>query len=170
MARAKTEPESTLQGLVTVSGQPVPLTGVAYRGRLCDLALELRVIQRYRNAESTPIEAMYLFPLPEEAAVCGLTVTLGDRVIRAEIEERDKAFDRYDEAMGRGDTAVLLDQERPNVFQMSVGNLCPGEEAVVEIRLVLEARLDGEGVRLMLPTTLSPRYTPPRLSAAEQAE
>ena len=170
MARAKTEPESTLQGLVTVSGQPVPLTGVAYRGRLCDLALELRVIQRYRNAESTPIEAMYLFPLPEEAAVCGLTVTLGDRVIRAEIEERDKAFDHYDEAMGRGDTAVLLDQERPNVFQMSVGNLCPGEEAVVEIRLVLEARLDGEGVRLMLPTTLSPRYTPPRLSAAEQAE
>ncbi len=170
MARVKTEPESTLQGLVTVSGQPVPLTGVAYRGRLCDLALELRVIQRYRNAEAMPIEAMYLFPLPEAAAVCGLTVTLGDRVIRAEIEERDKAFDRYDEAMGRGDTAVLLDQERPNVFQMSVGNLCPGEEAVVEIRLVLEARLDGDGVRLMLPTTLSPRYTPPRLSAAEQAE
>jgi len=170
MARAKTEPESTLRGLVTVSGQPVPLTGVAYRGRLCDLAVELRVIQRYRNAESTPIEAMYLFPLPEEAAVCGLTVTLGDRVIRAEIEERDKAFDSYDEAMGRGDTAVLLDQERPNVFQMSVGNLCPGEEAVVEIRLVLEARLDGDGVRLMLPTTLSPRYAPPRLSAAEQAE
>ncbi|HOT01631.1 MAG TPA: VIT domain-containing protein [Acidobacteriota bacterium] len=170
MARVTTEPDSDLMGLVTVSGQPVPLTGVAYRGRLCDLALELRVIQRYRNAEATPIEAMYLFPLPEAAAVCGLTVTLGDRVIRAEIEERDQAFDRYDEAMGRGDTAVLLDQERPNVFQMSVGNLCPGEEAVVEIRLVLEARPDGDGVRLMLPTTLSPRYTPPRLSAAERAE
>ena len=113
---------------------------------------------------------MYLFPAPEGAAVCGLTVTLGDRVLRAVVEEREKAFEIYDEAMGQGDTAVLLDQERPNVFQMSVGNLLPGEEAVVEVLMIMDAKPDGEEIRLMIPTTISPRYNPASANPAERAE
>ena len=170
MARAMIEPRETLTGLVGAQGQPVPLCGVAYDGLLCGTAFQLRIIQRYRNHEEQPIEATYLFPAPEGAAVCGLTVTLGDRVLRAVVEEREKAFDLYDEAMGRGETAVLLDQERPNVFQMSVGNLLPGEEAVVEVRLVMDAKPDGEEIRLMVPTTISPRYHPPTSDPALQAE
>ncbi len=171
MARTMIEPRETTFGLLWgQEHQPVPLCGVAYDGLLCGTALRLRVIQRYRNEEDKPIEAMYLFPVPEGAAVCGLTVTLGDRALRAVVEERDKAFDLYDEAMGRGDTAVLLDQERPNVFQMSVGNLLPGEEAVVEVRLVMDAKPDGGEIRLMIPTTISPRYNPVTADPAVRVE
>lgn len=170
MARTMIEPRGTLTGLVGAEGQAVPLCGVAYEGQLCGTAFKLRLIQRYRNGEDKPIEAMYLFPATEGAAVCGLTVTLGDRVLRAVVEERDKAFDLYDEAMGRGDTAVLLDQERPNVFQMSVGNLLPGEEAVVEVRLVMDAKPDGGEIRLMIPTTISPRYNPATADPAARTD
>lgn len=170
MATTLTQPEPVQTGLFTAQGQPVPLRGVTFTGRLCGLAMELRVAQRYRNEEAKPIECTYLFPLPEEAAVHALTVTLGNRTIRAGIEEREKAFELYDEALAKGNSALLLDQERPNVYQLSVGNLGPGAEALVEITLVYEARRDAQGVRLMIPCTISPRYTPPRLSPEVLAE
>ena len=82
------------------------------------------------------------------------------RVIRGEVEERDKAFEIYDDALSRGDGAYLLDEERPNIFTLSVGNLNPGSEVVTEVEYVTLLDGDGKNTRFFLPTTISPRYIP----------
>jgi Ca-activated chloride channel family protein len=84
------------------------------------------VRQRFKNTEAKPIEATYCFPLEEGSAVCGFEVKVGDRLIQGRVEEREKAFEKYDEAMAEGDGAFLLDQEKPNIFIASIGNLMPG--------------------------------------------
>ena len=103
---------------------------------------------------------MYKFPLPENSSVCGFKALIGDREIRGEIDERDKAFDRYDQALIDGHGAYLLDEERPNIFTLSVGNLNPGAEATIEISYVSLLETHNAEVRFFLPTTISPRYVP----------
>ena len=125
-----------------------------------------RFAHRYRNAESTPIEAVYLFPLDEGAAVCGFEAIIDGAVIVADVQERDKAFERYDEAIGQGHGAYLLDEERPDVFRASIGNLPPGKEVLVRITYVTELSVDGGRFRFTLPTTIAPKYAPAEASAA----
>ncbi|NLI79129.1 MAG: VWA domain-containing protein [Candidatus Riflebacteria bacterium] len=156
--------------LVSPAGEPVPLLGVVMEGRFQGCAGEVAVRQRFRNTEAKPIEVTYVFPLPDNASVCDLVIEQDGRVLRAQVEERDKAFELYDEALASGDGAFLLDQERPNVFQVSVGSLLPGSEVVVTIRFLMTATPTPRGLRLMIPTSISPRYSPPTLSAAERAE
>jgi Ca-activated chloride channel family protein len=142
------------------SAAPVPLRGVRVEARLVGGAARLDVHQRYENVESTPIEAAYTFPLDADAAVCGFVARLGDRTVTAEVDEREAAFDTYDDAMAAGHTAVLLDQERPDVFSASLGNLRAGEEATLSLQLVQPLRREGKSWRFTLPTTIAPRYTP----------
>lgn len=138
----------------------IPLEGVRIDARLTGLATSVTVAQRYRNRESVAVEAVYVFPLEEGAAVCGFAARIGERIVRGRVEEREKAFEIYDDAMADGHGAFLLDQERPNVFTASVGNLRPGETVEIEISYVALARAEGDAVRLMIPTTVSPRYAP----------
>jgi len=79
-------------GLVT-DGQPIPLRGVAVEARLRDLATEVTITQRYHNAEAHPIEAVYVFPLEEGAAVCGFEAWIGDVHVVGAVKERDEAFE-----------------------------------------------------------------------------
>ncbi len=146
-------------GLYTKSGL-VPLQGVSIFAEVIDVASKVTVVQRYRNDEKTPIEATYCFPLEEGSAVCGFEVRIGDRLIQGEVEEREKAFKKYDVAMAQGDGAYLLDQEKPNIFVASVGNLNPGQEATVSITYVAELSVSDDQIKLMIPTTVSPRYAP----------
>ena len=81
---------------------------------------------------------MYLFPLDEGAAVCGFEAIIDGTLVVGEVKEREKAFSDYDEAIERGDGAFLLDEERPDVFQASIGNLPPGKEVLVKITYVTE--------------------------------
>ena len=108
---------------------------------------------------------MYSFPLEEGSAVCALRIETGGRTLAGRIEEREKAFEQYDEALAAGHGAVLADQDRPNIFTVSVGNLLPGQEATVCLEYVTELEQHGRDVRLMLPTTIAPRYVPPPLLA-----
>ncbi|MBF0503329.1 MAG: VWA domain-containing protein [Candidatus Riflebacteria bacterium] len=149
---------------------PVPLLGVRANGQLHGLIIEWQITQRYRNIERKPIEAIYSFPLPEEAAVCGLQVRIGDKVFKGDIEGREAAFKRYDKAMADGNGAYLLDAERPNFFQMSVGNLLPEQEVEIEIRFLVLAKNVERRIRLALPTTISPRYTTDKLPTDVRAE
>jgi Ca-activated chloride channel homolog len=142
------------------TSNPIPLEGVRVHARIAGHASRVTMSQRFRNAETVPIEAVYVFPLPEAAAVCGLVMRVGDRRIEAEVEERDKAFELYDDAMAAGHGAVLLDAERPNVFTISVGNILPGQDVVVELTWVAELPMEGPAIRFMLPTTVAPRYAP----------
>jgi Ca-activated chloride channel family protein len=146
-------------GLVT-GDRAVPLEGVRTEARLTGACVEVTVTQRYRNREAVPVEAVYIFPLDEGAAVCGFAALVSGKLIRGRAEDRDKAFERYDDAMTRGDGAFLLDQERPNVFTASVGNLRPNEAIELQIRYVTLATREGDAIRLVIPTTVSPRYVP----------
>lgn len=142
------------------ASNPVPLEGVKVHGEILGHASRVTMAQRFRNAEAVPIEAVYVFPLPEAAAVCGLAVRVGDRRIEGQVDRRDKAFAAYDDAMEAGHGAVLLDEERPNVFTVSVGNILPGQDVVVELSWVAELSMEGEALRFLLPTAVAPRYAP----------
>src|SRR5512143_814704 len=147
-------------GLVTREGAPVPLRGVRVEAKVQDYACQVVLSQRYRNDEALPIEAVYRFPLEEGVAVCGFEAVIDGRHVVGEVDERGKAFQRYDEALAAGHGAYLPDQERPDVFTLSVGSLPPGKEVVVRLTTVSELPLEGDAIRFTLPTTLSPRYSP----------
>src|SRR5690606_4916636 len=114
-------------------------------------AAEVVLSQRFKNVESTPIEAVYLFPLPTEAAICGLSAEVDGRLVEGRVEERERAFEIYDDALADGHGAFLLDQERPNVFTLSVGNLRPGAEATIRLRWVQPVAREGDALRFTLP-------------------
>ena len=140
---------------------PIPLTGVSITGDILGRTARVKVIQAFKNLEKKPIEAVYRFPLPESAAVSNFTARIGDRTITGRIEERERAFEIYDDALSHGHGAYLMDQERPNIFTLSVGNLNPDTEAAIEIEYVQLLDMEGPRVRFSLPTTISPRYIPP---------
>jgi len=147
-------------GLYTKERTLVPLTGVKVEGEIVGRGACVRVIQRFINREDQAVEAVYRFPLPEGSAVCGFTAVVDGRKISGEVEEREKAFEVYDKALEQGDGGYLLDEERPNIFTLSVGNLPPGKEAVLEISYVTMLESDDGKTRFSLPTTISPRYIP----------
>ena len=120
---------------------------------------QVKVRQKYANRGSQPIHARYIFPGSTRAAVHGLTMTIGDRVIRAQIKERQAAQAVYDQAKSEGKSAALLSQERPNVFSMAVANILPGD--VIEVELVYTELLHPEnGVyEFVYPTVVGPRYS-----------
>jgi len=147
-------------GLVSKTRAPIPLAGVAVQGDILGNTARVTVKQRYENRGSQAIEAIYKFPLPEGAAVCGFHVTVDGRTFRGEVEETQKAFAEYDRALAQGHGGFLLDQERPNIFTLSVGNMKPGSQAVIEIEYITLLDMEDARTRFFLPTTISPRYIP----------
>ena len=157
MPESATLPRS---GLFTTAEVPIPLTGVSVDAEISKLCARVSIAQRFVNRESQPIEAVYVFPLDEGAAVCGFEAMIDGRLVVGEVKEREDAFRSYDDAMERGDGAFLLDEERPDVFQASVGNLPPGKEVLLKLTYVTELTVDGDSIRFVIPTTVSPRYAP----------
>jgi Ca-activated chloride channel family protein len=118
------------------------------------------VTQRFKNPFSTPVEAIYVFPLPEDAGVDAMTLKAGARVIKATIQKREQARRLYEEARAQGRRAALLDQERPNIFTQSVANLLPGEPVEVTLRYVARLAFDDGAYTLNFPMVVGPRYIP----------
>ena len=160
------QPEAGLRA----DGQAVALRGVRIDAALRGPTAEVTVTQRYRNDEATPVEAVYLFPLDEGAAVCGFEARLDGKVIVGRVLEREQAFEAYDDAMAGGHGAYLLDQERPDVFTASVGNLAPGSEVELTLRYVALVEREDDALRFTLPTTVAPRYVPARGAEVGQPE
>ena len=154
------EVETVRSGLLTTEGAPIPLVGVVVEAQIRDYAARVVISQRYRNDEDEPVEAVYRFPLDEAAAVCGFEALVDGRRIVGRVEEREKAFETYDDALAEGHGAYLLDEERADIFTASVGNLLPGKEVVLRITTVAELPLEGDAIRFTLPTTIAPRYAP----------
>ena len=146
-------------GLVA-QGAAVPLQGVVVEADIVGLSAQVTITQRYRNLESQPIEAVYVFPLDEGAAVCGFEAIAADVHYVGQVLERDEAFERYDQAIHDGHGAYLLDEERPDVFTASLGAIPPGSEVLLKLTYVAEVPLEGDALRFTLPTTVSPRYAP----------
>jgi Ca-activated chloride channel homolog len=147
-------------GLISKDDAPVALAGVSIAADVRGLCAKVTVAQRYINRETRPIEAVYVFPLDEGAAVCGFEAIIDGTLVVGEVKERDEAFRIYDDAMEAGHGAYLLDEERPDVFQASVGNLPPGKEVLLKITYVTEVDVDSGSLRFVVPTTVSPRYAP----------
>jgi len=119
-----------------------------------------RVEQVFENPSEEAVEAVYIFPLPDDAAVDGLTMTVGERRIVGEVREREEAQRQYERAANAGKKASLVSQERPNVFTASVANIGPGELVSVTITYQQDVRYDRGEFSLMFPSTLTPRYNP----------
>ncbi|MBN8229526.1 VWA domain-containing protein [Corallococcus macrosporus] len=147
-------------GLFTREGAQVPLQGVEVSGELLGGHARVRVAQRYRNDEKTPVEAVYTFPLPSDATLSAFSMTCAGRRVAGVVKEREAAFRAYDDAITEGHGAALLDQERANVFTAQVGNLLPGEETLVEVEFLQTLTSEEGSVRWMLPTLVAPRYIP----------
>jgi Ca-activated chloride channel family protein len=139
---------------------PEALDGLAVDAEIEELCARGTVAQRYRNRETQPIEAVYVFPLDDSAAVCGFEVVIDGTHVVGEVQERERAFETYDDALAEGHGAYLLDQERPDVFVASIGNVPAGKEVLVRITYVTELRFEGDAIRFTLPTTVAPRYAP----------
>ncbi|NJM50814.1 MAG: marine proteobacterial sortase target protein [Sphingomonadales bacterium] len=121
----------------------------------------VRVTQAFRNVSADWMEATYLYPLPEDAAVDSLKMTVGNRVIIGKIKKREEAREIYEEAMAEGKKAGLVEQLRPNMFTNSVANIGPGETVLIVIEYQMPLRqLDGT-FSLRLPLVVAPRYVPP---------
>ncbi len=136
----------------------LPLKGTEVDARIVGPIAEVRVVQRYRNEGRRAIEALYVFPGSTQAAVHAMTVRLGERVLNAQIREKQRARMEYERAKAQGQTAALLDQHRPNVFQMNVANILPGDEVLVELHYT-ELLLPADGrYRFVFPTVVGPRY------------
>ena len=145
-----------------VSGQfeSVPLTHTDAAFDIRGLVASATVTQQYLNSSDAPIEAVYIFPLPHDAAVYDLEIRIGNRVIRSEIHERQEAKRIYEQAKTDGKRAALLEEERPNIFTTSVANIMPGDQIDVRLRYVEALRWEAGKIRLTFPMVVGPRYIP----------
>src|SRR5262245_29993425 len=118
----------------------------------------VRVAQRFRNTGTTYLEAVYVLPLPDDAAVDRLTMKIGERVIEGEIHERQAAERIYGEARAAGQRASLVRQTSANLFTTAVANIAPGEHIDITIEYLQTARYDAGEFSLRVPMTFTPRY------------
>lgn len=127
------------------------------------------VTQIYGNADTRAIHARYVFPGSTRAAVQGLTMQIGERTIRAKIQEKAEAKKLFEAAKQAGKHAALLDQQRPNVFMMDVANILPGDEVALTLQYS-ELLVPDQGVyELVYPTVVGPRYGGDPVPAAPDA-
>jgi Ca-activated chloride channel homolog len=139
----------------------LPLKSTQVDVRLAGVIANVTVTQRYKNEGQRPIEARYVFPGSTRAAVHAMQVRLGGRVLHAKIEEKQRARIQHEAAKREGKTSALLEQERPNVFQMNVANILPGDDVQVELRYTeLVAPTEGQ-YEFVFPTVVGPRYHRP---------
>jgi len=118
------------------------------------------VTQQYVNSSTAPIEAVYIFPLPHDAAVYDMEIRIGNRVIRSVIHEREEAKRVYEAAKSEGKRAALVEEERPNIFTASVANIMPNDRIDVRLLYVESLRWEKGRMRLIFPMVVGPRYIP----------
>jgi Ca-activated chloride channel family protein len=120
----------------------------------------VRVTQTFSNSGKDWVEGLYVFPLSADAAVDELVMTVGERTIRGEIQEKAQAQANYAQARSEGKRASIVDQERPNLFTTAVANIAPNSTVVVEIAYLETVPYRDSRYTLRLPLAITPRYTP----------
>nr|XP_055047546.1 von Willebrand factor A domain-containing protein 5A-like isoform X1 [Misgurnus anguillicaudatus] len=153
----------TTCGLVTKEKQPVPLKSIRVEVQVKSHVATVTSTLQYVNEEERHLEALFVFPLPADAAVCHFSAKIGDQEIVAEVQERQTARDQYDDAVSSGQQAFLLEEskESSDVFSLSIGCLSPGQNADITITYITELSVQADhSLRFCLPAVLNPRYTP----------
>jgi len=149
--------------VVGPNGKPkalCPLKHTDVKAQISGFLSRVVVTQEFENPFTEKIEAVYTFPLPQNAAVDDMTMTVGDRTVRGKILRRDEAQAVYEAAKTNGQTASLLDQERPNIFTQSVANILPGEQIKITISYVETLKYEDGSYEFVFPMVVGPRYVP----------
>lgn len=137
-----------------------PLKNTKVTTDISGFQARVRVVQEFENNFTEPVEAVYTFPLSQNAAVDEMTMKIGERVVRGKILKKEEARKVYEKAKTSGQTAALLDQERPNIFTQSVAIILPNEKIIIEISYVETLKYEDGSYEFVFPMTLTPRYVP----------
>ena len=157
--------EKTLAPYFVVQGDPsvdqLPLKDTRVDISVSGVIADVKVRQIYRNEGSRPINASYVFPASTRAAVYSMRMQIGNEIIVAKIKEREQAKQEFEQAKEEGKSASLLEQQRPNVFSMSLANIMPQEQVEIELRYT-ELLVPADNVyEVVFPTVVGPRYASP---------
>jgi Ca-activated chloride channel homolog len=137
-----------------------PLEHTEVLAKIAGNIARVEVIQTFQNPFNHPLEAIYIFPLPDESAVDDMEIKIGDRIIKGNIKKREEAKKIYQEAKKQGKTVGLLEQERDNIFTQSLANILPGEKIDVTIRYTDSLKFTGGNYEFIFPMVVGPRYIP----------
>ncbi|MEH2265465.1 VIT domain-containing protein [Nostoc sp.] len=137
-----------------------PLKHTEVLAKIAGNLSRVEVIQSFENPFKEPLEAVYVFPLPDEAAVDDMEIKIGDRIIKGNIKKREEAVAIYEKAKQEGRTAGLLEQERDNIFTQSLANIKPGEQIDVTIRYTESLKFEVGNYEFVFPMVVGPRYIP----------
>ena len=159
----KSDPDKTLSPYFFVKGDPsvdrLPLKDTNVEVAISGVIADVRVTQTYRNEGTRPINASYVFPASTRAAVYAMQMKIRDEIIYAKIKEREQAKQEFEQAKKEGKSASLLEEQRPNVFAMSLANIMPGDDVAIELRYT-ELLVPTDGVyEFVYPTVVGPRYS-----------
>ena len=152
------------------STDQLPLKSTSANVSISGVIADVAVTQVYKNTGKRPIEAIYVFPASTRAAVYGMKMTIGKRVIVAKINKREDARREYEQAKKAGQSASLLEQQRPNVFQMNVANIMPGDEIKVELKYTELLVPTDKTYSFVYPTVVGPRYSNQTAETAGEAD
>jgi len=146
--------------------EPAPWLLTEVEIQVTGIVARATVRQAFTNPSAVWAEGVYVFPLPEDAAVDHMRMRVGERLIEGQLRERAAAKATYDQARREGKRVGLVEQERPNVFTASVGNIPPGAPVSIEIEYQQSVRWDAGWFRLRFPMVVGPRYIPGAAPAA----
>uniref|UniRef100_A0A8C6TID0 Poly [ADP-ribose] polymerase n=1 Tax=Neogobius melanostomus TaxID=47308 RepID=A0A8C6TID0_9GOBI len=148
--------DTVTAGLLNSSGQQIPLQAVHVKCKLVDLLAQVIIFQKYTNESSMPIEAKYVFPLDDSAAVCGFEAFINGKHVVGQVKEKETARREYKQAIEKGHGAYLMDQDAPDVFTISVGNLPPGATVLIKVTFVSELIVKDGSIFFSLPSSVAP--------------
>ena len=162
----------------TTREQVFPLKQTEVKAKIAGNISRVEVVQKFENPFPESLEAVYVFPLPDEAAVDDMEIKIGDRTIKADIKLREEALEIYEQARQQGRTAGLLEQERSNIFTQSLANIRPGEKIEVTIRYTESLKFADGDYEFVFPMVVGPRYisgnltppTPPNSRGGDSSE
>ncbi|MCP2727474.1 VIT domain-containing protein [Limnofasciculus baicalensis] len=158
-----TDPNPSIGGLYVKTGEKqlaFPLKHTEVEAKIAGNLSRVEVTQTFENPFTEALEAIYVFPLPDEAAVDNMEIKIGDRVIKGNIKKREEAQAIYEQAKRQGRTAGLLEQERDNIFTQSLANIQPGEQIDVTIRYTDSLKFAGGDYEFVFPMVVGPRFIP----------
>ncbi|MEL7144138.1 MAG: VIT domain-containing protein [Cyanobacteria bacterium J06643_4] len=158
--RAPSEPGGLFSTNANGEERAFPLENTSVTARVAGNLSRVEVTQTFTNPYDNPLEAVYKFPLPDDAAVDDMEIRIGDRIIRGLIKEREEAQQIYEEAKEAGQTAGLLEQEKANIFTQSLANIRPGETIEVVIRYSNSLEFVGGDYEFVFPMVVAPRFEP----------
>ena len=160
---AQTGDTSGALTVVDEQGKPksfCPLQHTDVKAEISGFISRVVVTQHFENPFNEKIEAVYTFPLPQNAAVDDMTMIVGERTVKGKILPREEAQAVYEAARSAGQMAGLLDQERPNIFKQSVANILPGDKVKITISYVETLRYEDGAYEFVFPMVVGPRYIP----------